>query len=354
MKRSLLTLVALVFLAGVASAQTTMTQIFKVDVAGTLSWFVATDTTRGMAFNPVTGHLLVASRGGSSQVHILDAATGAELGTLNNTLFGPGNHPVSKVACASDGTIYVSNLAITGANYVIFKFANETAVPTKCVDTASSPKRQGDSISVVGTGTSTKLLVNGFTGFAGGFYIYTTADGNTFTGSEITPTGDPSLLATTNQYSQWDTDGVSYWVSKLQSNMDDATSPGLFNSSNVMSREDRITSVAGGGFAVVNMTINGGPQKLIGFEPASASSTLEWEQYGRIYQVEPTSGMTQLLATGSLAPASPGGVVNPNGNGTGDVCFDTAGRKVYMLYTNNSISGWNIPTTADVSDWIRF
>ena len=36
-----------------------------------------------MAYNPATGHLLVVSRTPVNAVYILDAATGAELGTLN-------------------------------------------------------------------------------------------------------------------------------------------------------------------------------------------------------------------------------------------------------------------------------
>src|SRR5215204_3678152 len=49
-------------------------------------------TERGMAYNPVTGHILVVSRVDPLNVYILDGMTGADIGTLDlSVLVGGGN-----------------------------------------------------------------------------------------------------------------------------------------------------------------------------------------------------------------------------------------------------------------------
>src|SRR5438309_1171195 len=46
--------------------------------------YLTTDNTqRGVAYNPVTGHVLLVNRSGGTSVPILDAQTGADLGTLD-------------------------------------------------------------------------------------------------------------------------------------------------------------------------------------------------------------------------------------------------------------------------------
>ncbi|MEI7633967.1 MAG: hypothetical protein WCK47_06775 [bacterium] len=345
MKR-LVFLIAAALVAGSAFGQTTMTQIFKIDEGGSLPWFTNDNTCRGMALNPVTGHLLLVDRDGTGNVvHRLDSATGAEiLPPLDSSIYSGGTHVISKIAIATDGTIYVCNLAIAGANFKIYKYTDEEAVPTVCFDDPASAARRGDSIAVTGVGVNTKLLVNGFMAFVGDFAILTTTDGNTFTATTITPAG----LTATNHYSQWDTDGVKYWVSKLAATVDGVTTPVLFNALNAV---DRIVvcPVVGGGFSVQNVTFEAVTVKLLGLTPGAVAASLV-DVPGAVFILNPSS-VTYTFTTTGLEKA---GGANDNGNGTGDVAFDGPGKKVYFLYTNNSVSGWNMPSSTSVSDWNLF
>ena len=343
MKKALVFAILAALAAPLSAQVTTMTQIFKVDAGGSLSWFVNGDLTRGMAFNPSTGHLLVASRQGANNVYILDAATGAQLGQLDMTGVSGGNHVVSKVAVDSTGVIYVCNLGVATADFKIYRFANEAAAPTVAAETNPSPARRGDCISVTGTGTSTKLIVEGFKAFSGDTTTWTTADGLTFTPTVITP-----AIESSNHYAQWDTDGSSYWINKLASDMDAATSPALFNSSSALVRQEGLTEGAWGGFSVATMTIDSVSQKVMALTPGAIGAGRITASNGAIYTIQPTSGHKYVFTSAGLEPAAG---ANANGNGTGDACIDVTGRKVYYLYTNNSISGWNIPTTSGVADW---
>ena len=52
---------------------------------------------------------------------------------------------------------------------------------------------------------------------------------------------------------------------------------------------------------------------------------------------------TEQLPTGALA----------NGNGSGDLIIDSANSRLYVLYTNNSVSAYSLPA-ASVQDWNLF
>src|SRR5438046_1982415 len=79
----------------------------------------ASNTERGIAYNPVTKHVLVVSRQAPIGVHILDADTGAEIPsvadpsvpkTLDMTGISGGTFIVDMAGVGDDGVIYVGNL----------------------------------------------------------------------------------------------------------------------------------------------------------------------------------------------------------------------------------------------------
>src|SRR5688572_20899072 len=75
---------------------------------GDLSFITGNGTTqhqRGMAYNPLTGHLLIAHRGGPS-IHVIDGGTGAEVGTMPFDVqvdAGNSGFRLSKIGVADDG-----------------------------------------------------------------------------------------------------------------------------------------------------------------------------------------------------------------------------------------------------------
>ena len=131
-------------LTGIQSAQAqhhALTNVWSVAPgAPTHTFMISDDRTRGSAYNPVTGHFIVASRYPASpattNVYILDGTTGSVLGTLpwDASIITSGNFAVNMVGITTDGVIYVGNLTTdaTGGTgpFRLYRWANETAQPT--------------------------------------------------------------------------------------------------------------------------------------------------------------------------------------------------------------------------------
>ena len=107
-------LMLLVLLLGLAGMQTARGQSFALSnlwsMAASTNIFLnpSDSATRGLACNPVTGHLLVPSRSvGSNAVHVLDGTTGVEVGILpfdTNVIKG-GTFVINMVGVTDDGVI---------------------------------------------------------------------------------------------------------------------------------------------------------------------------------------------------------------------------------------------------------
>lgn len=136
----------------------------------------ASTLQRGMAFNPVTGHLLIASRNPTSAptVNIIDSNTGEDLGALPFTeLVSAGNTGflLDKIGVANDGAIYVGNLTTASTpiiGFVLYRYANETSEqtfvfagdPSNGAAISDDPNgRWGDSMVVRGAGMDTQILL---------------------------------------------------------------------------------------------------------------------------------------------------------------------------------------------------
>ncbi|MGC8990581.1 MAG: hypothetical protein ACP5MD_10690, partial [Verrucomicrobiia bacterium] len=92
--------------------------------------YLTTDNTqRGMDYNPVTGHLLLANRAGGLSVAILDATTGADLGALDlgTGIITGGTFTGNMLGVANDGAIYLGNLTLnsTTTPFKLYRWANE-------------------------------------------------------------------------------------------------------------------------------------------------------------------------------------------------------------------------------------
>ncbi|HNU98400.1 MAG: DUF4623 domain-containing protein [Verrucomicrobia bacterium] len=162
---------------------------------GDVAFLDTTHLTRGLAYNPTTDHLLVPSRTGSAAVHVLDAGTGGELGTLpfDTSVITGGTFPVNMVAITDDGVIYVGNLTVdtTGASgpFRLYRWADEAAQPELVysgdpseADGVANNRRFGDSLVLRGTGSNTQILLGTRDKNVA---LLTTADGMTFTAQKI-------------------------------------------------------------------------------------------------------------------------------------------------------------------------
>lgn len=163
------------------------------------------NNTRGLAYNPATGHLLVVSRTptatGTNAVYILDGATGTQLGAMScddTNLIFQGTFFINMIGVTDDGVIYVGNLSTDATNttvstgpFKLYRWANESAQPqlvysgdpsfTNTVGT--SPRRFGDTLALRGTGTGTQILLGTLNQLVG---LLTTTDGTNFTATKIT------------------------------------------------------------------------------------------------------------------------------------------------------------------------
>src|SRR6185295_6207941 len=87
---------------------------------------------RGLTYNPVTHHVLVASR--SNQVYVLNADTGADLYQLNMAGVTGGQYPLLLIKSGDDGAIYAGNLntSTVTPNYRLYRWANDSpgTIPT--------------------------------------------------------------------------------------------------------------------------------------------------------------------------------------------------------------------------------
>ncbi|MBN2364931.1 MAG: T9SS C-terminal target domain-containing protein [Calditrichaeota bacterium] len=125
------------------------------------------DVTRGLAYNKVTDHVLIATRKYGNDVIILDAATGDSLGKMDTGILSGGTYPINLVAIADDGTIYVCNLSAPqftpGSTFKVYRYANETASPELVFDDALADGRYGDALAAVASGSQKYIYSSGQT-----------------------------------------------------------------------------------------------------------------------------------------------------------------------------------------------
>ena len=126
---------------------------------GSSPYLSNTNTERGLAFNPVTGNLVLVSRqsvsGVTNNVRILSGATGADLGGLDPTGITGGTFAVNQAGVTDDGAIYVANLSTTAtAAFKVYKWDSEsiglTTPPSVAFNAVTGVARTGDAFAVTG------------------------------------------------------------------------------------------------------------------------------------------------------------------------------------------------------------
>jgi hypothetical protein len=185
--------------------------------------------TRGLAYNPVSGNVLVVSRFGSNAVHVLNGATGAKTGNLpyNTGVIAGGTFPVNLVGVADDGVIYVCNLTTDSTNvtpsvgpFRLYRWANESTQPELAFSgdptfgntLGTNPRRVGDSMAVRGSGTGTQVLLGTYNQFV---YVLTTTDGTNFTSRKIAT----DITASDSRWGVAWGAGNTFWVKQSSGNL---------------------------------------------------------------------------------------------------------------------------------------
>lgn len=195
---------------------------------------------RGIAYNPVSGHLLVVDRSTNSltsvnnDVYILDAATGAAITNLDGSFKrldtsrivagGNASFTMNLIGVADDGAIYVANLSNqTGGDnprYRLYRWADEDSQQAVVFpditlgaganhdpsngDTNSFQKRWGDTLTVRGSGLDTQVLIANRGTLAA---LFTPANGSvdTFTPRTLTTDVTRGWMATGLSFGAGDT-----------------------------------------------------------------------------------------------------------------------------------------------------
>jgi hypothetical protein len=164
--RKKLLLLALIFCMSLWSvfSYATLTQVWRYDAeAGNLldTTFIA----RGMCYNPVTDHVLVAKT--TPAISIFTASNGTSVGSMNVTGIAGGVIALVKIRSASNGMIWGANVSTntkTGA-LRIYRWADEASAPVEIYHNLASDSTAGDGIAVgpplpaasVGAGTTLRL-----------------------------------------------------------------------------------------------------------------------------------------------------------------------------------------------------
>jgi hypothetical protein len=315
-------------------AQTTLLPYWTVPTTGATTFPDTGNLTRGGAFNPSTGNLLVATRAGGTSVRVLNGATGAEVGTLNLTGVSGGTFALNTVGVGADGAIYGANLVTDSlaSPFKVYRWANESAEPT--VVYSGNPSgavagRYGDTFAVRGGGATTEIIAGQGTTAAGStrlFYLGT-ADGAAFTGKTFT------------------VDGLSAGDLRL------ALDFGVGNT---------VLGKQGGALRLVGYDLGAGTASVLSSftlgVPNAGGTAGAFDigsGYLASYGFQGANGAAQsinlydfasLTTTGSNLPIDQELLATAvgNGNGVGAVALSADGSVVYVVAPNNGVSAFRI------------
>jgi outer membrane protein assembly factor BamB len=131
--------------------------------------YINTDgTQRGLAYNALSGHVLVVSRSGSNGVHVLNADTGAHLWSLNTdpSIITGGTFALNLVAVDGQGRVFGCNLTTGGTTdpFKLYRWDSDApdAVPVQVYsgDPGNGDnQRWGDNLAIRFQDVETQVLI---------------------------------------------------------------------------------------------------------------------------------------------------------------------------------------------------
>lgn len=327
---ALLVLLGLIIIPSARAQSYVLTNLWSI-APGEAAFMANDNNTRGLAYNPVTGHLLVPSRTGSPAVHIVDGATGAVLGTLpfDAGIVTGGTFAVNMIGVTDDGVIYVGNLTTDaiggGGPFRLYRWADESAQPVLAyagdpseADAVANNRRFGDSLTLRGTGADTQILLGTLDKNVG---LLTTTDGTTFTAKKIITDG---ANADTRWGLAWGA-GNTFWAKQASGNLKQ------FSLNQAAGTASVITTVTGIPGAPLSLDVN---RNLLAIVEAGATATAG--HLLRLYDISNPSVPVQQDVT-KVFPANP---TNANGNATGAATLRD--NKLFALESNNGILAYTL------------
>lgn len=328
---ALLSVLAVCAAADGLLAQTAITPVASFGVngwlaPGTAPYITTGNTERGLAYNPLTGNLVLVSRNGGNNLQILDGNTGIAVGSLNNTGIAGGTFAVNMAGVADDGSIYVCNLSTSAtANFKVYSWPSEaaglTTPPAVAYDAISGIGRTGDSFAITGGGASAvKFAASGSNPVTNGLnscFVVGPVDGTNLSTAHINVPGGATA---NNDY-------------RLAMTWLDANTLIGTQGSNA-----RVTSVLGGTATITDTIPTTAPQRAMDFAVIAGIPCLAiLDSNSSIVTVFDISvpSVPVVIVSGTATS----GTLIANVNGTGSVAWGAVNGNTARLYAMNSNQG---------------
>lgn len=288
---------------------------------GERNYFPASgDVVRGMGYNPATNSVLIASRV-DNNIHLIDAATGADQDTLDMTGVTGGFYGISLMKVVSDenGVMYACNLTSDG-DFKIYRWADTAAVPTVALQQTVSG-RFGDVLAIHGSGTDTKLYASARSGTE--IKVFGTTDGENF--SEVQSIPIPSGAA--NGGISVATDST-LWINAAWSSVMKIDTAG-----NTLVTPSGIEDYYG------NVLLMKGAhgEKLLGVNANHSDGN---RRKMMVYDITENEASPQFWGSAEM-----GVVERDNANVAGNIKYrlnEDNSMTVFQMATNNGIASWNL------------
>lgn len=303
-----------------------MTNLWSL-APGSRSYLANDNNQRGLAYDPVNQVLVLVSTSTTNGVHLLDAATGADVGELDVNLIAGGARLLNTAGVSDDGIIYVANLITSAADsFNIYRWDTTNAAIGQAYGGVGLPGygRIGDTMAVRGSGNNIEMLCSFRSGT--NVALFTTTDnGQTFSFNLIAVTNLP-VDAQANGFAGL---GLAFGPT----NSFYAKSAG-FQMRQVVYKN--IVANVGEG-EVINTYPIPDSEAPIGVDNSNgyvaAIGITENPQNLAIYDLFAAGGPSiSSLIDREFYPVS-----NANVNGTGAVAVDVAGGRMFALDSNNGI-----------------
>ena len=322
----------------------------------------ATTTTRGLGYDPVLNRVVVVSRAGTNGVWLLDANTGAEVGTLDMSVFnnspsrtGYGTFPINMCGVADDGVVYVANLCNAADEpFAIYSFASASdgvsynsspgagyLDPAPGTLYSSVGGRLGDNMAVRGAGTNTQIIC-GSRNTGTNVVIFTTTDGTTFTPNIVAINTSNQEIGGLSVY--WGA-GNTFWAKTdslnniRQVSFDLTTLTATVIGSYPLLTSETIIGVDSDNGYVTVVGARENPQTLGVYDINNVSAALPID---REFFAGSTAG-ANIQSTGQSAVDVKGGRVFSLSTGTGILAVKYAGKLAISQIAGQQVVTW--PTT---------
>ncbi len=295
------------------------------------AFFKNDNNTRGIAYNPGTDHLLVASRTGTPAIYALDANTGALVDTLDVTGVTGGTYALNKVGVDYNGVIYVGNLALANQEYKLYRWEDETAVPTVAF-AGTVTGRVGDVLAVIGDSVNTIIYASGSTNTQ--VLVFTTTDGLAFTNSSNIPVAAGTARGGIAPVA--DTLGAPVWINGSGTTLRQVASDGA-----VLNEVDGAVVAASWMNAAYIGAANGAEMVLV-----NGNNIIGDRRKLQVWDVTESASVPKLWATGET-----GNIEVANTNGTGELAtkYNEDGTyTIFQLTSNNALAAWKLLEVPEV------